>query len=453
MLRSSLLSLASVAVVCLGGVGVSAQVDLQLLTTLDGFNLDTGNPGSVAAYGDRLYVGSLFGGGKISQINDPLGTPTNAATLSGSLTLSGNGYVTLDTDGTTLVAASNNSGANDIVQVFNVATGTLNYEANPGGLPGPAKSRIDGATIDPLTGNVWVTAFASGLPTILEAGALVDASDDPSELFGGTPTGTGFRDLNFGPNGNLYLRGTNGIIAGVRNGTTVDDFTTINSLGATAGFSQIVGGGSTNLQDSFQSAINVELLPASFTGTEDLVISNTRQPASVLTPFADQVLAFEADAGFDGSNPFSLDEAGVAATINFLASDGVTTFTTAGSDNGIYDFSFDPVNEVLWIADQGNGVIYGFGKPGTMETLDGDANGDGTVDLLDLDILGSNFGSSPATLAQGDFNSDNVVDLLDLDILGSNFGATLGSSTAIPEPASCLLILMTGVGMALTRRA
>lgn len=76
--------------------------------------------------------------------------------------------------------------------------------------------------------------------------------------------------------------------------------------------------------------------------------------------------------------------------------------------------------------------------------LPGDANGDGTVDLLDLDILGSNFGSSPATFATADFNGDNVVDLLDLDILGSNFGAS-NSASAIPEPSTavigCLLLL------------
>ena len=69
-------------------------------------------------------------------------------------------------------------------------------------------------------------------------------------------------------------------------------------------------------------------------------------------------------------------------------------------------------------------------------SLPGDANGDGTVDLLDLDILGANFGATDATVAQGDFNGDTVVDLLDLDILGANFGQS--SSEAVPEPTSLL---------------
>ena len=84
--------------------------------------------------------------------------------------------------------------------------------------------------------------------------------------------------------------------------------------------------------------------------------------------------------------------------------------------------------------------------------VEGDANGDGAVDLLDLDILGSNFGLTPATVAEGDFNGDNVVDLLDLDILGSNFGAGTATVSAVPEPTSlgglalCLLAAASSIG-------
>lgn len=63
-----------------------------------------------------------------------------------------------------------------------------------------------------------------------------------------------------------------------------------------------------------------------------------------------------------------------------------------------------------------------------------DYNGDGSNDLLDLDILGRNFGKSPATFAEGDSNGDNRVDLLDLDVLGANFGGGTAASAAIFPP-------------------
>ena len=82
--------------------------------------------------------------------------------------------------------------------------------------------------------------------------------------------------------------------------------------------------------------------------------------------------------------------------------------------------------------------------------LAADFNGDGSVDLLDLDILGSNFGLDPATMAEGDANGDMVVDLLDLDILGQEFGMG-GSSAAVPEPTTAILCLAS-VGVLAARR-
>lgn len=82
----------------------------------------------------------------------------------------------------------------------------------------------------------------------------------------------------------------------------------------------------------------------------------------------------------------------------------------------------------------------------------GDANGDGKVDLLDLDILGSNFGNTGTVFGQGDFNQDGTVDLLDLDILGSNFG-NMQMAISIPEPTSVLMLAtLVGLGLATRRK-
>lgn len=129
------------------------------------------------------------------------------------------------------------------------------------------------------------------------------------------------------------------------------------------------------------------------------------------------------------------DSYSAATAIKFLH--GVT----AGSDATVY---VDTVGLDLagWSI---NSLSDGGAAP-----LAGDANNDGVVDLLDLDILGTNFGASPATFAQGDFNGDNTVDLLDLDILGTNFGNT--TAVAVPEPATLLSICVGGLLCFTTRR-
>lgn len=303
-------------------------IKFQLVTQLDAFNLNTGTPGSIAAYGDTVYVAALFSG-QISKITDPLGTPVNANTFGGALP--GNGRVSLSTDGTTLAAASNNAGGADTVQSFAFGADTLNFSANPAAY---GRTRFDGAAVDPNTGNIFVTGFGSGFPLVLDPATGADASDSPSSLFTGG-TGTGFRDIEFdNATGDIYLRAVNGVAAGQRTGA--DDFAKPVSGGA--GVEAIA-----NVADGFNSAINSEFVPNPF--GSDVVIFNVRNNPDT---FADQVLVYAADA---------IDQQ-VAAT--FLAADG-SPFTTANAANGIYDFSYDPVNSLLYVADSSGGQYHVFG--------------------------------------------------------------------------------------------
>ena len=77
----------------------------------------------------------------------------------------------------------------------------------------------------------------------------------------------------------------------------------------------------------------------------------------------------------------------------------------------------------------------------------GDANNDGSVDILDLDILGANWGQPDRSWDEGSFNGDGQVDILDLDTLGANWGGG-----AVPEPATMALLALGAVAMLRKRR-
>ena len=80
-----------------------------------------------------------------------------------------------------------------------------------------------------------------------------------------------------------------------------------------------------------------------------------------------------------------------------------------------------------------------------VQALAGDANGDGMVGIADLNVLGKNFGmTSGASYSLGDFDFDGSIGLGDLNILSGNwsFDSTPSTPTAIPEPATVLLMAL-----------
>ena len=77
----------------------------------------------------------------------------------------------------------------------------------------------------------------------------------------------------------------------------------------------------------------------------------------------------------------------------------------------------------------------------------GDTDGDGDVDLDDLNNVRNNFGGE----GSGDTDGDNDVDLDDLNNVRNNFGA--GPANAVPEPGTFVLGLsMLALGGLWARR-
>jgi hypothetical protein len=77
--------------------------------------------------------------------------------------------------------------------------------------------------------------------------------------------------------------------------------------------------------------------------------------------------------------------------------------------------------------------------------LEGDYNGDGSVDAADYTVWRDTLGSGSELAADG--NGNQRVDAGDHAVWKANFGSTLGSGSAqslqaVPEPATCLMFAL-----------
>jgi len=84
----------------------------------------------------------------------------------------------------------------------------------------------------------------------------------------------------------------------------------------------------------------------------------------------------------------------------------------------------------------------------------GDADLNGDVDSTDLGLHLNNFGSTTGLgWGQGNFNSDLDVDSTDLGLLLNNFAfSSASAASAVPEPASLSLVLLSILGLAVIWR-
>ncbi len=122
------------------------------------------------------------------------------------------------------------------------------------------------------------------------------------------------------------------------------------------------------------------------------------------------------------------------------ANDGIYEFSVtfpAGCEKGtwlpVIDLEDDIGNDIFYSS--GDLVALGLNLAVEVGPVPGDANEDGYVDVIDLGILATHYGTtSGAEWADGDFNGDGQVDVNDLGDLATYYGTE--PVAAVPEPSA-----------------
>jgi hypothetical protein len=411
------------------------------------------NPLAIAWNGSKLYLSGMDNSGLLEagliEVLNPTQTgivPTlTAADFSprfGQLftDTASRGYIGLELKGNRLAAAFDAGSARpESIQLFDTTNNTKVWDLSAAGitnLRGGAGVNFDpGFNGAPGGQGVSFSAFSSGRRGLLNEsnGSVVYGLAAPDTLGmqwltdPPVPGGNIARDMAFDPvTGDIYVRRSNDIDKAVRSGDN-----------ATSTRTTIVNDPTSGSAPDNKLGQKIEFLGDTSEG--DLLIYNDSNTSALTQTFSNVVKV--------------VDTNGAAKTATFNLIGGLTGADIANGA-GIYDFDYDPSTNTLAIADFTNRNVHIFtvGSPVTAFNP-GDFSGDGRVDGADLSLLLANWGAAVPPVPSGWVGSQPTttgVDADELSALLANWG--FGTATAIPEPASALLVSIAVVWFGAGRR-
>jgi len=156
-----------------------------------------------------------------------------------------------------------------------------------------------------------------------------------------------------------------------------------------------------------------------------------------------------ANITFNGELVLSIDDSLLTGSVDGTESFTVASATGTMGELASYSFLGNWVG-TLTVVDGTDLVLTGL----TLDTVPGDANGDGVLDAADYIMVKKHFGGAPGAEGPGgDFDGNGIVDWNDLQSLQTAFNAGSGAGTPIPEPATLGLLAIGAMSLIRRRRS